>query len=52
MAGKPKKRCKRKHRLEGENLYISKNGVRQCKACALRRTRQARKAKKTAWQVP
>lgn len=31
--------CKRGHPLEGENLYVSKDGMRNCKACGRERER-------------
>lgn len=31
--------CKRGHPLEGANLYVSKNGLRNCKVCARARMR-------------
>jgi hypothetical protein len=29
--------CKRGHPLEGENVYVSKNGMRNCKTCVTAR---------------
>ncbi len=46
-----KTRCKRGHELSGENLFIAKNGSRQCKECRNSRDKgRPRHGKKVAVQ--
>ena len=35
-------RCSKGHRLAGKNLYLRKNGQRECKKCSLERSRKFR----------
>lgn len=40
MSGKKKTHCKRGHKLIRKNLYIRKDGTRECKLCSLARGRR------------
>lgn len=46
--GAPKTHCKRGHEWTPENTRITRNGTRNCRACAAFRERQKRVARKTA----
>jgi len=35
-------RCSKGHLLKGRNLYLRKDGTRECRACSLARGRAAR----------
>ena len=36
-------KCAKGHLLAGKNLYLRKNGQRECRLCSLKRSRQWRK---------
>ncbi len=36
-------KCSRGHRLVGKNLYIRKDGTRECRQCSLIRSRKHKK---------
>lgn len=43
-----KTHCKRGHELQGDNLYVAKNGMRSCRRCATLRMRWRRERERAA----
>jgi hypothetical protein len=44
-------KCSRGHVLAGKNLYIRKNGTRECRKCSLQRAKIKREAAKEGVQA-
>lgn len=39
-------RCKKGHLLKGQNLYVRRNGTRECRRCSIERSQQWRKQRR------